>query len=55
MQYQWRGIGGGDKAVLWSLKPFKAPRLDRMHASFFQRFWLTVGNSLTNKVKKIFF
>ena len=54
MQYQWRGIGGGDKVVLWSLKAFKAPRPDGLHASFFQRFWLTVGNSLMNKVKKIF-
>ena len=42
------------KAVLWSLKPFKAPRPDGLHAPFFQRFWLTVGNLITDEVKKIF-
>ena len=42
------------KAALWSLEPFKAPRSDWLHAPFFQRFWLTVGNSITNEVKKIF-
>ena len=42
------------KVALWSLKPFKAPRLDGLHASFFQRFWLTVGNLITDEVKNIF-
>ena len=32
--------------ALISLKPYKALRLDGLHADFFQRFWLIVGNSV---------
>ena len=42
------------KATLWSLKAFKAPKLDGLHAGFFQRFWLTVGSSVINEVKNVF-
>ena len=42
------------KAVLWSLKAFKAPGLDGLHASFFQRFWPIVGKSVVDEVKNIF-
>ena len=42
------------KAALWSLKPFKAPRLDGLHAGFFQNFWHIVGNSVIEEVQKIF-
>ena len=42
------------KAALWSLKAFKAPGLDGLHAGFFQRFWLTMGSSVINEVKKVF-
>ena len=42
------------KSALWSLKAFKAPGPDGLHAGFYQRFWLTVGRSVTDEVKKIF-
>ena len=42
------------KAALWSLKPFKAPGLDRLHANFFQKFWLLIRDSLVEEVKQIF-
>ena len=31
------------KEGLWSLKPFKAPGPDRIHAGFFQAYWQQVG------------
>ena len=34
------------KDALWSMKPFKAPGPDGLHAGFFQRFWLVVGDSV---------
>lgn len=37
-----------------SMKSYKAPRSDGMHAGFYQRFWLVVGESVKSKVKKIF-
>ena len=43
------------KAALWSLKAFKAPGPDGLHACFFQRFWLIVGKSVIEEVKKVFF
>lgn len=42
------------KSALWSLKAFKALRLDGLHAGFFQRFWLIAGSSVINEVKKVF-
>uniref|UniRef100_A0A7N2LWE8 Reverse transcriptase n=1 Tax=Quercus lobata TaxID=97700 RepID=A0A7N2LWE8_QUELO len=42
------------RAGLWSLKAFKAPGPDGLHAGFFQRFWLVVGRSVMEEVKKIF-
>ncbi|KAK9994753.1 hypothetical protein SO802_024456 [Lithocarpus litseifolius] len=42
------------KAALWSLKPFKAPGPDGLHAGFFQKFWPIVGKSVIEEVQKIF-
>ena len=42
------------KAALWSLKPFKAPGPDGLHAGFFQKFWHAVGNLVIEEVQKIF-
>ena len=36
------------------MKPHKALGLDGLHAGFFQRFWLTVGASVTEEVLKAF-
>ena len=41
-------------SALWSLKPYKAPRPDGLHAGFFQRFWHTVDNLIREEVKLIF-
>ena len=40
--------------ALKTLKPYKTPGPNRLHAGFFQRFWLIVGNSVKAKVKSIF-
>lgn len=40
--------------ALKSMKPFKAPGIDGLHAGFFQRFWLLVGDSVKREVKEIF-
>ena len=42
------------KAALWSMKVFKAPSLDGLHARFFQRFWLIVGDFVVKEIQKIF-
>ena len=42
------------KEALWSMKPYKAPGPDGLHAGFFQRFWLTVGDSVRKEVEKAF-
>ena len=42
------------KTGLWSLKVFKAPGPDGLHAGFFQRFWLLMGDSVKEEVKGIF-
>ena len=39
---------------MWVPKPFKAPRLDGLHAGFFQRFWLLLGESMKKEIKFIF-
>ena len=42
------------RATLWSLKAFKAPGPDGLHAGFFQRFWLMVGRSVSEEVIAVF-
>lgn len=42
------------KAALWSLKATKAPRPNGLHAGFFQWFWLLVGGSVKDEIKRIF-
>lgn len=39
------------KQGLWSLKAFKTLGLDGLHAGFFQRFWMIVGDSIQKEVK----
>lgn len=39
---------------LWVLKPFKASNPNGLHAGFFQRFWLIVGDSVKEEVKRVF-
>ena len=36
------------------MKPYKSPGLDGLHAGFFQRFWLIVGDSMKEEVMKVF-
>ncbi|KAL0012862.1 hypothetical protein SO802_007970 [Lithocarpus litseifolius] len=40
--------------ALKSMKPYKAPGVDGLHAGFFQRFWLLVGDSVKKEVREIF-
>ena len=40
--------------ALKSMKPYKAPGVDGLHARFFQRFWLLVGTSVKKMVRDIF-
>ena len=40
------------KEGLWALRAFKARRPDGLHVSFFQRFWLIVGDLIRKEVKK---
>lgn len=42
------------RTAVWSLKPFKAPGPDGLHAGFFQKFWPMVGSSVIEEVRKIF-
>ena len=42
------------KDALWSMKPYKVPGPDGLHAGFFQRFWLVVGDSVVEEVKRVF-
>jgi hypothetical protein len=42
------------KVALWSMKPFKAPGPDGLHAGFFQRTWTTVSESVVKEVQGIF-
>ena len=36
------------------MKAFKAPSLNGLHARFFQRFWMVVGESVKHELKQIF-
>jgi len=40
--------------ALKTMKPFKAPEIDGLHAGFFQRLWLLVGDLVRREVKNIF-
>ena len=42
------------KDALWSMKPYKALGPDGLHAGFFQRFWLVVGDSVKEEVMRAF-
>ena len=42
------------KEALWSMKPYKSPGLDGLHAGFYQRFWLIMGDSVIKEVMKVF-
>jgi len=42
------------KSTLWSIKAFKAPGPDGLHAGFFQCFWMIVGGSVVEEIKKCF-
>ena len=37
------------KDALWSMKPYKAPGPDGLHAGFYQRFWHVVGDSVLER------
>ena len=39
---------------LWSLKSFKAPDPNGLHAGFFQHFWADVKNSVCKEIKEVF-
>ena len=40
--------------ALKSMKPYKAPGIDGLHARFFQKFWLIVGDSVKREVREAF-
>ena len=42
------------KEALWAMKPYKSPGPDGLHAGFYQRFWLTMGDSVVKEVMKVF-
>lgn len=42
------------RVALWSMKAFKAPGPDGLHAGFFQQFWPLVGPKVVQEIKKIF-
>nr|XP_023916394.1 uncharacterized protein LOC112027993 isoform X3 [Quercus suber]XP_023916396.1 uncharacterized protein LOC112027993 isoform X3 [Quercus suber] len=42
------------RTALWSLKAFKSPGPDGLHAGFFQRFWLIVGGLVRDEVHTAF-
>ena len=41
-------------SALKAMKPYKAHGPDGLHAGFFQRFWLIVGESVKVEIKNIF-
>ena len=42
------------KEALWSMKPFRALSPNGLHAGFFQRFWLIVGDLVKEEVERDF-
>ena len=40
--------------ALKTMKPYKTPSVDGLHAGFFQRFWLVVGESVKKEIKEVF-
>ena len=42
------------RKALFSLKPFKAPGADGLHAGFFHHFWPTLRSPVTEEVQNIF-
>lgn len=42
------------KETLWSIEPFKVFGPDGLHAGLFQHFWLIIGNSVKDEVKRVF-
>jgi len=42
------------RRTIFSLKPFKAPSMDGLHASFFHHFWHTMGPSIIIEIQSIF-
>ena len=42
------------KLAFWSIKAFKAPGPNDLHTEFFQHFWMIVGGSVVEEIKKFF-
>ena len=42
------------KDALWTMQPYKAPGPDGLHAGFFQRFWMIMGNLVREEVENVF-
>ena len=42
------------RSCLWSLKAFKAPGPNGLHAGFFQHFWANVKNFVCFEIKEVF-
>ena len=40
--------------AMFSLKPYKAPGMDRLHARFFQHFWNFLGQSIIEEILAVF-
>ena len=40
--------------AMFSLKPYKAPGMDRLHARFFQHFWNVLGQSIIEAILAVF-
>ena len=43
------------KVTHYEIEPLKAPRPDGFHLIFFQRFWPTVGDTVSKFIKHVFF
>ena len=40
--------------VMFSLKPYKAPGMDKLHAGFFRHFWNVLGQSVIEEILAVF-